>query len=267
MPELYDSVAYLYDGTSEGLFSAIFAAYAAHEDPSEVVRERDYQPRLMERAAFIKTDEAHAERVLAGIRRTLGAYTRRSVLHASLSGNPHAGTAVYRFVRHAMVHPVKRSLDDIAHPAVKPLHDILRTLSQECEHIRQFARFEHLKDEKSEVWFAKVNPKDAVVPLVMDHFVDRFSIQPFILYDEVAQMAGVWDGRSVRFVDAEGLSLLLPGITADEALMQEAWRTFYRTMSVDARYHPELRRHFMPMRFWSNLTEMKPSLGGLAHTR
>lgn len=264
MLDVYDSVAYLHDGTADGVLSAIFQSYAVHEDPQEVVREQDYQPQLMQRASIIKTDAIHAQRVARGIERTLGAYAKRSVLHATLSGDKQAGTIIYRFVRHAMAHPSKRPLDDLAHPAVKALHDMLRALYNECEHIRQFARFEHLGGNEIEVWFAKVNPKDAVVPLVMDHFVDRFSIQPFILYDEVSQMAGVWDGKQVQFVDAAHLGLMLPDITADEAVMQEAWRTFYRTVAIDARYNPELRQRFMPKRFWSNLTEMKPCLDGLA---
>ena len=41
--------------------------------------------------------------------------------------------------------------------------------------------------------------------------------------------------------------------------MSEAWRTFYKSVSIDARYHPELRRQFVPKRFWKNLTELQES--------
>ena len=39
--------------------------------------------------------------------------------------------------------------------------------------------------------------------------------------------------------------------------MQDAWRRFYRVLSIDERYHPELRRQFMPMRLWRNITEVR----------
>lgn len=45
--------------------------------------------------------------------------------------------------------------------------------------------------------------------------------------------------------------------------MSEAWRTFYKSVSIDARYHPELRRQFMPKRFWKNLTELQESPAAL----
>ena len=44
--EPLSSVAYVYDGSPEGLLTAVFQAYANHEDPQDVVREGALQPRL-----------------------------------------------------------------------------------------------------------------------------------------------------------------------------------------------------------------------------
>lgn len=41
---IYDEVAYAYDGTLEGLLSAIFAAYERRENPTDVVPESRLQP-------------------------------------------------------------------------------------------------------------------------------------------------------------------------------------------------------------------------------
>ena len=48
----------------------------------------------------------------------------------------------------------------------------------------------------------------------------------------------------------------LPGCTADELVMSAAWRRFYEKAAIEARYHPELRRSFMPKRLWKNITEV-----------
>lgn len=283
--QVFDELAYLHDGTPEGLLSAIFAAYARHEDPAEVVRANAYQPCLLRTAISIPTDAAHAERVSAGIRKRLGPYAHRQVMKGALSGRSDAGTALYRFVRFALDGADRRhcascrfavdcarracrrnrmaAIDDVTHPRVKPFFDAVRSVDNECEKIRQFARFQHLKEEGREVWFARVNPKDSVVPLVLGHFVERFSVQPFILYDEVHGIAGIWDGCQRYLVDAHEEMLSLPPPGADEVVMQDAWRAFYRTLSVEARFNPELRRKLMPKRFWKNLTEMQPDEPGL----
>ena len=58
-------------------------------------------------------------------------------------------------------------------------------------------------------------------------------------------------------VTEESISKNLESLSAEERLMQYAWKTFYDTLSIDSRYNPELRRNFMPKRFWKNLTEIK----------
>ncbi len=289
-PEMYDEVAYAYDGTLEGLLTAIFSSYANHEDPTDVEPARRLQPRLGQRVAVIETNPDYALRVLRGVRNRCGWQAALALKRAAVSDEPDAG---YRFVRYATDEQKRRDCDhcrkratckgrggmgpcpkqrgrafsDITHPAVERLFQISRSISQECEHMRQFIRFEHLGGEGASLWFARCNPKAAVIPLVMDHFVERLSDMPFIIYDEVHEMTGVYDGGDWYLVNTAGqgdLARALPASTADEALYAEAWRTFYRSVSIDARMNPELRRRFMPKRFWKNLTEMKEDPKALA---
>lgn len=305
-PDVYDEVAYVYDGTLEGMLSAIFAAYANHEDPSDVVARGVLQPRLSQRVYVVETDLSHAERVRRGLCRSCGCASFDAVKKASLSSDVGAATFAYRFVRYAMdMHKVRdcvrcrkretcagaarpatgaarpaagarrpvaggycpklrgRALSDITHPAVEPLFRVARAVDQECEHMRQFIRFEHLTGDGTEVWFARCNPRDSVVPLIMGHFVERFNVQPFIIYDENHDVAGVYDGDTwflVRTDDPATSLLDVPARSSEEEDMQRAWRRFYCTVAVEARYNPELRRHFMPKRFWRNLTEMQEDL-------
>ena len=285
--DICDEVAYAYDGSLEGLLSAVFASYANHERPTDVAPAARLQPRLGQRVAHIETNMDHAARVLTGIRRACGWQAVLAVKRAACSDEPDAGTAVFRFVRYAMDEQKRRrcgdcrkrttckgvggmgpcpkqkgrAFSDITHPAVERLFQISRAMSQECEHLRQFVRFQHLAGDGQNLWFARCNPKANAVPLVMEHFVNRMSDVPFIIYDEVHGTAGVYDGGDwylVNTAEAGDLQAVLPAATADEALFSEAWRTFYRSVSIDARYNPELRRHFMPKRFWKNLTEMQP---------
>ena len=55
-------------------------------------------------------------------------------------------------------------------------------------------------------------------------------------------------------------ALNLPDRAADERTMQQAWKRFYKTVAVESRYNPELRRQFMPKRLWENITEMQEEL-------
>lgn len=283
--EVFSDIAYVYDGTLEGLLTAIFCSYARHESPTDVMAEGVLQPRLAQLVTTIETDFELASRVKRGICKTCGHEAFDAVKKAALSSDPEAGTAAYRFVHYAMGSQKRRdcarcrkratckgahgtgqcprlrgrALSDITHPAVEPLFRIARAVDNECEHMRQFIRFEHLHDSEVNVWFARCNPRDNVVPLIMGHFIERFNVQPFIIYDEVHRIAGVYEGESwyLMRTDESDPSLALPKAAAEEEDMQQAWKTFYHTVAIESRYNPELRQHFMPKRFWRNLTEMQ----------
>lgn len=65
-------IAYVYDGTPEGLLTAVFQAYANHEDPEDIVQGAAFQPRLDQSVRTIETDAALAERVKRGLVRATG---------------------------------------------------------------------------------------------------------------------------------------------------------------------------------------------------
>lgn len=257
-PLALDNVAYLHDGTLEGLFSAVFEAYVRHEQPTDIAPERRFRPRLGQGELLIATNTNHAERVRRGIIAKGGNATFRAVVRAAVSDDLSCGIVVFRFIR-LLMNPSTTKRDAarlrsrLADPVVADLHRLeLLTLSEE-ENMRQFVRFVHWDNG---IWFARCNPAQSVVPLVMGYFVDRFNDQPFIIYDENHRLAGVWDTTRTRFV--RDVDVVEQDAAPDDALYQEAWKRFYDATSIDARYHPELRDHFIPVRLWRNLTELTP---------
>ncbi len=260
--EYIEEIAYTYDGSPEGLMCAIFRSYVDRIIPADILLDDFKQPRLGQMASFVQTDENIAERVRQGIIKRHGKYVFRCVLKASLSSSPRAPKITFDFVRYAMDEYKNKKtsvISNLANKKVKDFHDIVVAVNGECEKIRQFARFEHHKDKGRDIWFSKISPRDSVVPLVLGHFIERFNVQPFILFDEAHKIAGVWTGGERALVSTDGIDLLenIPSKTPNEELMQAAWKRFYEVLSVDARYNPELRRQMMPKRFWNNLTEMQ----------
>ena len=98
----YTELAYVHDGTLEGLLSAVFAAYANHERPTDIAPERMLQLRLDQLVRNIPANTSHAERVRRGICRACGPRAFETVKEASLSDDPETGMIIYTFIRHAM---------------------------------------------------------------------------------------------------------------------------------------------------------------------
>lgn len=255
-----ENIAYLHDGSLEGLLSAVFMAYERHETPDDIVAEACYEPRLLQSSIWVETDFQRADRVRRGIERAAGRNAFTAVLRASTCDDYDTGIIVFRFVRYLMARPrSQRSnavLDELANPVVADLLRLVKHALNESERMRQFVRFSHLENG---VWYARVNPNASVVPLVMGYFAGRLNDQPFIIYDENHHLAGIYDGRSWQLVRGDAVNI--PDATDHDRLMQQAWQQFYDALSIDARYNPELRRHFMPVRLWRNLTEMQATTG------
>ena len=264
-PEAYCDLAYAFDGTLEGLLTAGFQAYALHEDPADVLQSNALQPRLGQLVRDIPTDVQLAKRVEAGLRRKAGTRAVELCRVVSASDRPDAGTLVYRFIRYAMKEG-RSCLRQVMHPAVEPMLAERHFLAMEKERLLQFVRFRELEGG---LWFAQCNPRGNLVPFVMDHFAGRFNTQAFIIYDEVHHLAGIYDGSGWYLASVNDQAFLerLPTEARTEAQMQQAWRLFYRSVSIDARYNPELRTHFMPKRFWKNLTEVQEVLPSLVSKR
>ena len=249
-------VAYLYDGTLEGLLCCVFESYLRHEDPEDIVREKDYQPRFEQSSLFVAADFERAARVRRGVEREAGKQAFAAIAYAAANDDPHAGTIAYRFIRHVMDSPKRTGrrsvLNDLSNPVVADLVALQKHVSKEAEKMRQFVRFSQLENG---VWFARCNPNANVVPLVMNHFAGRFNIQPFIIFDEAHHLCGVYDGNSWYLVAGDAINV--PARTPGDAYIEALWQRFYDAVSIQSRFNPELRRHFMPVRLWENLPELR----------
>lgn len=277
MPPESHEIALVYDGSLEGLLTAIFISYSERISPQDIFSAERFQARLGQVIREITTDTNLALRVQQGICRRCGPVTFEAVKAVSLSDDPDIGSIIYRFLQYALkknkpqdcarcVRKMKcgglcsqnqknSALNDITHPAVAPFLLADRAVHNERHRMMQFLRFERLEGD---LWFARCNPNASVVPLLMDWFVGRFNTQAFLIYDEVHHLAGVYEGREWYLVKTDKIQT--PEHSKDELLMQQAWKRFYRTIAVESRYNPELRQHFMPKRFWRNIIEMNETI-------
>ncbi|MCL2545115.1 MAG: TIGR03915 family putative DNA repair protein [Clostridia bacterium] len=249
-------VCYRYDGSLDGLLCCVFEAYRRKEEPLSIVAGGAVQLALDARVRDIASDPERASRVQQGILRHIGPEAFARVQQAALSADPSAARVALAYVRLGFA--VGPRIDQrLADPAVHAMNKLLRQVGWEAHRYIQFLRFAELEGG---VYFAEMEPEHDVLVLVMPHFADRFGQQPFIIHDRTRRLAGVWDMRGWTLLSSETMNL--PPFTADEARYQALWRTFYNSIAIKQRVNPNLRRQFMPKKFWRYITEMQPELPG-----
>lgn len=243
-------VVYLYDGSFDGLLTAVFEAYARGEAPASVEEADGYQTAFGRRARMIPTEEAKAARVQKGVLRKMGSLAFHKLSVAFLSNEPAKSASIYGYIRLGM--KVGRPIHNhIAADAVLTVEKLSLRTEHEAHLFTGFVRFGLLEGG---VYYAKINPKANVIPLIMPHFVERYNDQPFIIHDSGRHLAGVYDLRQWQMLES-GLPLL-PDYAAEESVYRSLWKRFYDTIAIKERYNPLCRRGHMPKRYWSGLTEM-----------
>lgn len=251
---LPESLVLLYDGSLEGLFTCIFRAFERRIRVLAMAQLDGYQERLLSRTESIATRVDLAERVRSSIAGSFGIGEYERIRTASLSDDPDKGTIIFEYLVYAFDHG-PGCWHDLGVDAVADFERLWTSVYNERHAMLQFTRFAKAPNG---VYFAKINPKADVVPLIMGHFSARFNMQPFIIYDEVHHIAGIWDQQVASFVRTDSMDL--PALDEGERDLQHMWKTFYDHICNSRRYNPALRMKFMPRRLWANITEMDPRL-------
>ena len=248
-------IVFIYDQSFDGLLSAIFEAFRLKVTPDRLCPEDEPPPLLATEIHRAPNDPEKAARVWAGLEKKLSGLALKQLLYAWLSEEPGAPELVIRYVRAIYSGTAETNF---GHPDVLALRQTAFKVSREKEHLLQFVRFQKTRDG---IYFAAVIPQCNALPLVLDHFADRFADQRWIIYDLNRQYGYYYDLQSVQEIDRSlpvdpGSGRLAEEELAEgEALLQEAWRTYFTSVSIAQRANPKLQRQFMPKRFWPFLTE------------
>lgn len=245
------NVALLYDGSFDGLLSAVFAAYERRISPSDLLPDTAVQQTLNTTYLYIPTEEEKAFRVAEGVKKRMGTLACEKIFTAYLSDQPHAGKQIFSYVQLGMKEGLRvhRMLTD---DRVIALNKTAALVTREAHMLTQFARFSAMENG---IYYAVISPTHRVLPLIIPHFFDRFRDQPFLIHDTVHGEVGISRCSEWLITSDEGLAP--PDYAAEEEAYRAMWKTFYRTVSIRERYNPALQRQMMPKKYWKHIVEMQ----------
>ena len=246
---------YLFDGTMDGLLTAVFDAFSLKEQPEELLTEGDALPLFCERTYQVTTDEEKARRVWTGLEKKLTREAMKLISVSWLSELKELNTPLFRYVCKVFRQgDISRNYADadvlaVTNIARKVLHEQLR--------MKQFIRFQKAKDG---TYLAVVSPDHNVLPIITDHFSDRFNDQPWLIYDAKRHYGFYYDGKTVihiTFEDETAVPFSLENGKLDEAvlsnddqLLQNLWRTYFKAICIKERMNPRKQLKDMPRRYW-----------------
>ena len=240
---------YIYDGSFDGVMSAIFAAF---KDPAaEIVRDRQMLGISLFDTKLVETAEDHSRRVQQGLDK-LGGNTTPRFYKAWLSEAPGVEDLMLAAARVGF----RLGGDPFAlrqNGAVRKLSAWADKVGHEQERMLQFVRFTKLGEL---AYGADIEPQYDVLPLIGGHFHFRYPDSRLLIRDLARQKAIVSEPKGWQIIrlTQEEASRPLP----EDGGFEDLWQDYFQTIAIEGRFNPKLQQKFVPLRYRDHMVEFGP---------
>ena len=258
-------MVYTFDGTMDGLLTAVFDAFERHEQPEALLTTGDALPLFCDGMHEVVTDETRAQRVWTGLEKRLSREALRLITVSWLSEMQELNNPLFMYIFKTFQQPAEKpSIEhNFADPDVLSVTNIARKVLHEQLRMKQFVRFQKAKDG---TYLAVVSPDHNVLPLIIDHFADRFRDQPWMIYDAHRHYGYYYEGSGhpvrITFENESEVPFSLSDgklnddvLSNDDHLFQDLWRTYFKAICIRERINPRKQLSDMPRRYWKYMTE------------
>ena len=256
----------LYEPSFEGWLSAVFYVYEhklQHEPTLQLSAQDDYVPSLIAQAVSVDTNEEKAERVLVRLNKLLGRSGMRNILWGFLSEKKDIGTTLFQVIKYAIDYPSRQIMQDLGRLEVLELVQTVKSVARERHRMEAFVRFEHTTDD---IYFARVAPDFNVLPLIGEHFRQRYQDQHWAIYD-LNRGYGIYYDKSLStpsrpaelqtITDLDDTVIRNPASihSDDEQRYQKFWQGYFTNVNIKERKNARLHKQYLPQRYWKYLSE------------
>ena len=198
----------------------------------------------------------------------------RNILWGFLSEKDNIGTTLFQVIKYAIDYPSRHIMEDLGNLSVLELVQTVKSVGREKHRMEAFVRFEHTTDD---IYFARVEPDFNVLPLIGEHFRQRYQDQHWAIYD-LTRNYGIYYDKSnstpkrpaalQTITDLDDAVLRNPASihSPDEQRYQRFWQGYFTNVNIKERKNPKLHKQYLPQRYWKYLSE-KQVLPDAEHLR
>ncbi|MBR1743147.1 MAG: TIGR03915 family putative DNA repair protein [Lachnospiraceae bacterium] len=215
---------------------------------------------LFSEYVMVETDAKKAEKVARAVRTKISQRAYQYMMYAVSSDAADRGDAAYQFLTYGFSMGDK-VCDSLGLPPVKRVFELQRAVGNEAHFSLEFLRFKEVW-ENPRLMLAVFEPKNRVLPSVMEHFRDRFSGEFFIIFDKTHKEAGIHLPESMAGKQSMEIRLLskeevvaLEKMGEKEEDYPELWKTFFHAIAIEERKNEKLQKNLMPLHYRKYVTE------------
>lgn len=251
-----------YDHSFEGFLSCIFYIYEHKLMNVRIVGNRLDSENFFDSIQEVHSEEAKAQRVWKGVKKSFSANGRNVLYKAYLSEQPNVENLLLHFIQRQFATHSKID-GDFSDPIIMKLSKIVKMVNREKHRMDAFVRFRLTRDG---LYFATVQPDFNVLPLNLHHFKARYADQRWLIYDVKRDYGIYYNLDQVEFVKLT-LSKNVNDhrkagyfFSQDEMAFQDLWKNYFKSTNIASRKNMRLHLQHVPKRYWKYLSEKAPDI-------
>ncbi len=247
---------YIFDGSMEGLLTAVFEFYERKSKAIQLVSQHHFQPILLDEVYEVVSDESKSKRVWEGLKKKMGVEWQLRFYKAYLSEDAATFQQLFQFACYIFDNP-KGAEQNFGHPAVLAVTQMERSVNREKHRMKAFIRFEETVDG---IFYAPIDPDYNVLPLIANFFKNRYADQQWIIYDLKRKYGLYYDLHKVEEIVLEETPSMKTSsdlLHDKEQLYGLLWKDYFKSTNIPARKNMKLHIRHVPKRYWKYLTEKR----------
>jgi len=242
---------FLFDGSLDGFLSCVYEFYYSDIKPFDIIPEDKYSLNLCDSYFFIDTDDDKCKKVRNAIMEKIGCRLLEDIYYCNLSDiNCHMDLCRYvdfAFKKGVNYHLYKQDL------VIIKIDKIIKKVLHEFQRFAGFARFTKLY---SGVLYSKIEPDHNILPILYNHFSDRFCEEKWIIHDLKRETAIMYYGNNSEYVALPRDYSLKILENSDDDFIEMLWKKYFKSVTIENRINKKLQLRLLPKRYWRNLPEI-----------
>lgn len=252
---------YIFDGSLPGLLTAVFEWFERKPGKIMLKSVEMFQPEAFAESFSVVTDSAKSDRVWAGLQKKLKKDWLRKFYCSYLSELPEAYNHLFQFTIYIFQHETGAETN-YGNNHVMALSKYAKSVEREKHRMEAFIRFQHTADG---IFYTGVDPDFNVLPLISNHFKNRYADQQWIIYDLKRKYGLHYNLIAVEEIVIDftnGVNSKNPEtilLDVKEELYAVLWKDYFKSANIVARKNTKLHVRHVPKRYWKYLTEKQLS--------
>jgi len=243
----------LFDGSFDGLLTVVYNRFYERLRPDYIYPSGLVQQRIGADTAHVETDCEKSARVYDAIRKKISSDTLHTVYQAYLRDDLEIYTNIYRYILFGF--KFRADTDRyMKEDFVLKVLEASKNVAKEAHFSREFMRFKETKDG---VLYGEFGPVNNCLPIVANHFADRFNGLKWLIRDKKRNTAAVFDGENFILTDIPAEIPRTIEFSDDENDIIALWKMFHKTIANESRVNPKLQTQLLPKRYRQFMTEFK----------